>query len=83
MRKPQGYAILTGPNSVQEWDTRTCAHCNRVDHIEPMCDPADMGGLCGVCAGLICQDCVGKGCDPLEEKLKREEASYHARRSYG
>lgn len=84
MRKPQGYATLTDPDGKQEWDTVTCAHCNGVEHVKPMGDPADMGGLCKVCMGLVCKRCVGRGCDPFEKKLERMEArDLERRRSYG
>lgn len=90
MRKPGGYFESTGPSGkldrfvTIESDTFTCQHCGKVVFVKPMCDPADAGGLCKTCNSLICPQCVARGvCDPLEEKLKREEASYHARRSYG
>ena len=98
MRRPQGYAVLTIPEGaviklgglphkevpagVMELDTVSCGHCNRVTHVMPRMDPADMGGLCKICYGLICKFCVGRGCDPLEAKLERAEARYHALRSY-
>lgn len=85
MRRPGGYSIITDPalNSPLEADTFTCAHCNSIVTVKPRCDPAEMGGRCYVCDALVCQDCAQKRvCDPLEEKLKRAEASYHARRSY-
>ena len=76
----------------KEVDTFSCQHCNKVVFVEPFCDPADMGGLCRVCNGLICEECVKECiCDPhekklerweLEDKIKRERASYLARRSY-
>lgn len=83
MRNSGGYEIYTyGNGRVEEHDTFTCAHCNKVVRVRPKCDPADLGGFCGCCAKLVCPSCVGKGCDPLERKLERAEASYHARRSY-
>lgn len=82
MLRPQGYATITSPNGLAECDTFTCAHCNAIKHVKPKERPEDIGGFCAVCGKLICANCVGKGCDPLEEKLKRMEASYHARRSY-
>jgi len=66
-----------------ETDTFTCFHCDMVTHVKPKMDAADMGGLCKVCMKLICRHCVGKGCDPLEEKLARAEAKERALRSYG
>jgi len=84
MRRPCGYSIITDPEAgVKESDTFTCQHCQKVIFVKPFCDPADMGGRCTCCDGLICPNCVGKGCDPVEEKLKRAEARYDALRSYG
>lgn len=86
MRRPGGYLICTSFNDgrVQEADTFSCAHCNRIVVVKPMSPPEDMGGRCGCCDKLICANCVERGvCDPLEEKLKRIEASHDARRSYG
>jgi len=69
-----GYAVLSDPVlGVTERDTFTCAHCNRIVHVKPFVDPASRGGLCKVCGALICKSCVGKGCDPHEEKLKEYE----------
>ncbi|MGP0093123.1 MAG: hypothetical protein ACLPKB_24760 [Xanthobacteraceae bacterium] len=87
MRNPGGYFISTDPHprrgrfACTEVDTFSCRHCNRVVFVQPMCDPSDMGGLCKVCMGYVCPRCAGTGrCDPLEAKLEREEARYHARR---
>jgi hypothetical protein len=79
MRRPGGYSIIVNPEGPpQEADTFTCRHCQRIVFVKPMCDPADMGGRCTCCNGLICPNCVGLGCDPVEKKLQRLEA----RRSY-
>lgn len=99
MRNPGGYGIVTSPDpshlhfdgtrreymraGVFETDSFTCFHCNRVTHVKPKIDAADMGGLCKMCMELVCTKCVGGPCDPFEEKLLREEARYHALRSYG
>lgn len=85
MRKPGGWSFITDGDTgrVSENETFSCKHCNRVVQVQARTDPADVGGLCRICNGLICPQCVGKGCDPLEEKLRRWEASYDARRSYG
>lgn len=68
-----GWRCEATRSGVVEVDTFSCFHCNRVVHVKPKMDPADMGGLCKQCMKLICKYCVGKGCDPLEEKLKRSE----------
>lgn len=84
MRRPQGYAVITAADGrVHEADTATCRHCNGVFHVGPRQRAEDIGGLCGVCMGIICPRCLGRGCDEVQRKLDRAEASYHARRSYG
>lgn len=81
-----GYATLTDRESgkvTAERDTFSCGHCNRITHVRPKARAEDCGGLCKVCMSLICERCVGFACVTLEARLEREEASYHARRSYG
>lgn len=81
--KAQGYAVVTNADgSKTESDTCTCRHCNTVFAVGPKQRPEDIGGLCTVCMGLVCPKCVGQGCDEIQRKLDRWEASYHARRSY-
>ena len=84
MRRAGGYglAIYDGGQMVEK-DSFTCSHCNSVKFVKPKEKPEDLGGLCKVCMGLICADCVDKGCTPFEKKLEMQEAAYHARRSYG
>lgn len=83
MRSPGWYFLTTSPEGrSHESDGFKCQHCQKVVMVKPMCDPADMGGRCYVCDNLICPACVGKGCDVVEEKLKRAEAQSDARRSY-
>lgn len=85
MRNPGGYAYSFDVGGIrQEADSFTCFHCNKIVIVKPKCDPYDLGGMCRLCEKMICQICVKIGkCDPLEEKLIRMEAAYHARRSYG
>lgn len=85
MHRPGGYAFTFDVGGIrQEADTFTCNHCNKVVFVKPKCDPADLGGMCRICAKMICPTCVDLGvCDPVEKKLEREEARYHALRSYG
>jgi hypothetical protein len=85
MLRPGGYLYSFDVGGVrQEADTFTCFHCNRIVIVKPKCDPCDLGGMCRICDKMICPDCVNKGsCDPLEERLLREEAAFLARRSYG
>lgn len=59
-------------------DSFTCAHCNCVRFVKPLQRAEDMGGICHLCGdkhrpSFICEWCVGKPCDPFEEKLQRLE----------
>ena len=74
MLRPGGYLHSFGGDlPEQENDTFTCKHCNRVVIVKLRCDPADMGGRCFNCDGLICPRCVGKGCTPFEKRLEQIE----------
>jgi hypothetical protein len=83
MRQAQGYTIITGPDpGAGEADSFTCAHCNRVRFVKAFERAEDLGGICHLCGdknrpSFICEHCVGHGCDPFEEKLKRMEARSH------
>jgi len=94
MRKPQGYATVVGdlrngtPTVIDhgirhtegEIDTFVCNHCNRVVHVPPRQDAANIGGLCKCCMNLICARCVDKGtCIPFERKLEEAEARQRLR----
>lgn len=83
MRRAGGYGLAVyDSGEITERDSFTCRHCNSVKFVKPKERPEDIGGLCKVCMGLICADCVDKGCTPFEKKLEMQEAKYHARRSY-
>lgn len=81
MRQSQGYTIVTGPGpGTGEWDTYTCAHCNRPKRVQPMTAADRMPNVCHLCGdkhrpSFICEraECRDR-CDPFEEKLKRWEA---------
>ena len=84
MRRPGGYAILSGGDGpTQEWDTFTCFHCQSIVQVKPLADAADSGGRCMVCDKLICKTCLGKGCLPFEKKIEAMEARDRFRRSLG
>ena len=89
MRNPGGYATVVGdlaknaPTIIDhgvrhveaEIDTFTCEHCNRVVHVPPRQDAADIGGLCKQCMGLICPRCTDKRtCTPWEKQMEIREA---------
>ena len=84
MRSPQGYAVISGPEGIVEADTYSCKHCQRIVHVPPRCDPADLGGLCKMCMGLICPACVNEGaCAPFEKKLELYEKANRFHRAVG
>ena len=75
-RDQVGYLAYTDPDPrrSKEGRTFTCQHCSRVTYVPPGGDPADIGGLCKLCMGLICPRCVALGyCDPIEKKIERME----------
>jgi len=96
MRRPQGYSQMWGPGLAHltdpglaalhkdgECDTFTCAHCNSVVFVPPFTDPADIGGGCRICDGLICNKCVDlRACSPFEAKLERQLERAHRMRGY-
>jgi hypothetical protein len=83
MPRPGGYACLSDPEAgVKEWDTITCAHCNSIVHVKPRTDPADIGGLCKQCMGLICRRCVRGACAPFLKRLDDMEARERFRRAF-
>jgi hypothetical protein len=75
MRNPGGYAQIVAPDgSTREFDTFTCAHCNRVTHVAARARAEDIGGLCKQCMGLVCPACVGQPCVPFLKRLEQMEA---------
>jgi len=76
MLRAQSYGILTDPSFSQpiERDGFTCGHCQYVVMVEPLCDPAKLGGFCKVCSHLVCPRCYnaimkGAGCTPWEKRM--------------
>lgn len=91
MRRAQGYAVMVSPDEpMKEWDTRTCGHCQKLEHIKPFMDAADIeyGGQCKMCMRYICRECYervinGDGCDVFEKKLERIEAAAKFKKDAG
>jgi hypothetical protein len=85
MHRPGGYLIGHGPDGlVEERDSFTCSHCNRVVWVGVKERAADIGGFCKCCTGLICGPCVDAGtCTPLEKQLQAMERRADTLRSYG
>lgn len=82
MRKAlSGLGTLWMPyGETKEMATFSCAHCNSIRHVKPRCDPADLGGLCKSCMGVICERCLGQGCTPLEKRIEQQEKAGQVRR---
>lgn len=79
--KSTGFLQSYGEAGTYERDTFTCQHCNFVVIVQPRCDPADFGGMCKSCYGLICPKCVGRRvCDPIEKMIERMEAGWLAKK---
>lgn len=85
MLKAGGYLVGHGPDGcVQECDSFTCGHCNRIVLVRPKQNAADVGGFCRCCTKLICGPCVDDGrCTPLEKRLEAAERRADTLRSYG
>lgn len=82
--KSTGFLESIGEAGTLRRDTCTCQHCCFVIVVEPFCDPADAGGLCRQCYGIICPRCVKTGkCVPTEKMIEKMEADGRARRQLG
>lgn len=81
MRREGGYACITSPDGVAEYDSYTCSHCQRINLVKPKQRAEDLGGLCKQCMGLICSQCVSLPCRPFEKQLEAWEARDRFRRS--
>jgi hypothetical protein len=74
LRKKTGYATITSPTGLKEFDTCTCKHCGRVWAIKSTeKGQGDLGGWCRTCQGAICPTCVGKDCTPFMKRIKEYE----------
>jgi hypothetical protein len=75
--KSTGFLEVVSGDGTQCWDTMTCQHCNFVTRVKPFCDPADFGGLCKACCGLICHNCVNRRvCIPIEARITHMEGGW-------
>ena len=75
--KSTGFLESFGEDGTLRRDTFRCGHCQFVVIFEPFCDPADAGGHCKLCDGLICKNCVNRRvCIPIEAKLQHMEGGW-------
>lgn len=82
MRNPQGYATkFWDTGEIEECDTFTCGHCQRVTFVPVGQSPYNLGGGCRICGSLICSKCVDKGtCTPWEEQMLKIERRHETDR---
>ena len=67
------YAFIIDPDKgTLEKDTFTCAHCNKVWHLEPFKPPEDQAAFCRRCYSLVCQECSTE-CTPYEKRVEQWE----------
>lgn len=68
--RPQGYAIAVGADGKStEWDTHTCAHCQKVIFVKK-----DPGGFCRRCMKPVCGPCADSGeCKPFMKRIEEFE----------
>lgn len=82
MQRPGGYFICTSVEGVvEEGDTFTCCHCNKVVFVKPLVSMSEFGGFCTLCMKPTCPRCDTEGtCVPFEKKLEIVEARERLRR---
>lgn len=60
---PQGYACITDRATgkvLNECDTMTCSHCQRIVHVPAGKKIEEVGDICRGCMGVICRRCADK-----------------------
>ena len=81
MLRAGGHLVGSDPEGiVDEADTFTCRHCQKIVVVRPKQRPEDIGGLCRICMGLVCPGCAGGGCQPFERRIEAAEARGRLRR---
>jgi hypothetical protein len=69
--RPQGYAVLTGPEGTVERDTYQCCHCQRIVPVRP--GGGKTRGFCLMCNLPHCGGPACRACVPFERKLEEME----------
>ncbi len=78
MARHFGYFIEQGPGGVmQEYDTATCGHCQKVMALPPARNGSmivRVSSPCHGCDKFICGACAARGvCEPWEKQMERME----------
>lgn len=84
MRNAQAVGIITDAfGGKKEIDCFICCHCNTNVHVKQGMKPDELGSWCTLCMKMHCAQEACFTCVPFEKQMERQEAAYHARRSYG
>lgn len=86
MRHSQGYATISGPDSLQEFDTVVCSHCQSIIHHETIQQRTELTEWCCTCDALICPKCAnelrsGGMCKPWERQMEEIEKGIDRQRA--
>ncbi len=81
--KPGGLVWLNDGYKTVEHESYTCGHCNKIVVVPHKERAENMGDICHGCMHLICVDCIGRGCRPIEKWCEQEEARARFRRELG
>jgi hypothetical protein len=82
MQKNGGYAYCFDVGGViQEADTFTCVHCNRVVPVPPRSQGDEY--FCRNCMARICSPCADHPCIPFMKKIEAQEERDRRLKSYG
>lgn len=70
-RRPDGYARVSSPDGVEEFDSIRCCHCGTIFHFVP--GSGTKRGFCMKCNEITCgaEGCMT--CIPLEARLDHME----------
>lgn len=68
-----------GRTMIGEVNASTCAHCAAITEFSSMRNLQEHVDFCRGCMRLICLNCVGKPCDPIEAKAERAELEQRIR----
>ena len=75
-----GYGVITDiDGSIEEHDTFTCVHCNRVQLVRP--GSGTQRGYCRLCDAPVCGHKNCMECVPFLKKLERHERREELRKA--
>jgi hypothetical protein len=83
-RRPQGgwLCVTNTDGTIDEADTFTCAHCQKIVPCRAKQNLDDLGGFCRLCDRLICSRCVGRDCVPFLKAIEAAEEKEYRRRQF-